>query len=360
MVKWRHRETEIASKQSSWNGDTQHCFPSLFGFSNRVVFNIMFADDSKDIFLSLFANPLWTTWITINALVTVIGLWILTIPNWVPNYVLGGMLFGKLAPQNPSKILRLIQIPKQWFTHFYAFATLFNAINLTIVFRLYIMQSPVPACALTLLNFVVPGREVTIDTFATLLSMMLIFIQTARRLYECIFISVYSNAKINLLQYFLGFLFYFSVTTTLLSEAPGFSLSDSRCGWVCVSAADILFEVESFGWICYFLFASLMHYQSHVILGNLRKNTKGDVVTTAHLIPVGLWFEYISCPHYLAEILIYIAIFTILGFTHYGWSLVLYWVIFSQVFAGLMTHRWYKQKHKSYPAKRKAIIPFVL
>ncbi|RWS01834.1 translocon associated complex TRAP delta-subunit-like protein [Dinothrombium tinctorium] len=74
-----------------------------------------------------------------------------------------------------------------------------------------------------------------------------------RRLSECIFLSVYSDGKIHVIHYVIGFSFYFGVGLSLLAEAPGF---------------------EGKG-LCLFVWSSRLQNQSHAILAELRKDSKG-------------------------------------------------------------------------------------
>lgn len=56
-----------------------------------------------------------------------------------------------------------------------------------------------------------------------MISMALIIVQVSRRLCECIFLSVYSDSKMNIVHYIFGFSFYFGVGLSVLTEAPGFA-----------------------------------------------------------------------------------------------------------------------------------------
>lgn len=88
-------------------------------------------------------------------------------------------------------------------------------------------------------------------------------------------------------------------------------------------------------------------------LRRLRKEKPGEYV-----IPNGWLFRYISSPHYFGEIIEWT------GWAVMTWSLPgLAFAVFS--FANLFpraisSHKWYKEKFPDYPAKRKAIIPFIL
>lgn len=56
----------------------------------------------------------------------------------------------------------------------------------------------------------------------------------------------------------------------------------------------------------------------------------GKVVTSAHKIPKGDWFEYISSPHITAEILMYLSI-TLILWRNITWRFIFGWVLSNQV-----------------------------
>ena len=58
--------------------------------------------------------------------------------------------------------------------------------------------------------------------------MTLVLIQVFRRLSECTFLSVYSDAKMNIVHYLFGHSFYFGVGLSVLAEAPGFASQSER------------------------------------------------------------------------------------------------------------------------------------
>ncbi|XP_068086480.1 polyprenol reductase-like [Anabrus simplex] len=108
-----------------------------------------------------------------------------------------------------------------------------------------------------------------------------------------------------------------------------------------------------------FLYSRYQQYKAGILLANLRKNEKGQVVRYDHVIPRGDWFELVSSPHMLAEIMVYMALTCVLwGSTI--WPAIFVWVFCNQVECALLTHWWYQSKFKSYPKERKAIIPHVL
>jgi hypothetical protein len=66
------------------------------------------------------------------------------------------------------------------------------------------------------------------------------------------------------------------------------------------------------------------------MLANLRKDKKGSIVTLEHQVPRGHWFELVSSPHNMAEILMYLAL-TFILFGSNTWPVVFLWVLSNQV-----------------------------
>lgn len=85
----------------------------------------------------------------------------------------------------------------------------------------------------------------------------------------------------------------------------------------------------------------------------------GKVVNYEYSIPRGDWFELVSCPHYFAEIMIYLSISVVLECSTIWWTVCLF-VAINQIMYGLFTHQWYHDHFKNYPKKRKAIIPYII
>uniref|UniRef100_K7FX70 Polyprenal reductase n=2 Tax=Pelodiscus sinensis TaxID=13735 RepID=K7FX70_PELSI len=111
--------------------------------------------------------------------------------------------------------------------------------------------------------------------------------------------------------------------------------------------------------IMMYIWASVHQYRCHVILANLRKNKSGKIVNLSHNVPFGDWFERVSCPHYFAELLIYISMAITFGFHNLTWWLVVAYVLFNQALAAILCHEFYVNKFSCYPTHRKAFIPFL-
>lgn len=86
-----------------------------------------------------------------------------------------------------------------------------------------------------------------------------------------------------------------------------------------------------------FLFSWWHQYQSNLILVNLRKDSKtGQVLTEKHLLPKSGFFDWISSPHMLFEIILYVALLSFLA-KSLTWCLVVAWVVSNQVNIKMLT-----------------------
>lgn len=102
-----------------------------------------------------------------------------------------------------------------------------------------------------------------------------------------------------------------------------------------------------------FLIGMFVNIQSDSILFSLRK--PGD---KSYRIPKGGWYQYVSSPNYLGEIIEWI-----------GWAMMIWalpgltfalWTAANLIPRAIANHKWYKTHFENYPKNRKAIIPFVV
>ena len=97
-------------------------------------------------------------------------------------------------------------------------------------------------------------------------------------------------------------------------------------------------------------FAINLH--SDHILRNLRK--PGE---TGYKIPQVGMYRFVSCPNYMGECLEWI------GWAIATWSLAglsfAVWTLANLAPRAFSNHRWYKEQFPDYPAKRKALVPFI-
>jgi len=90
---------------------------------------------------------------------------------------------------------------------------------------------------------------------------------------------------------------------------------------------------------------------NHLI--NLRKGNKSGYSVPKHTL-----FRYISCPNFSGEIIEWTA-YAIMTWSLPALSFAV-WTAVNLIPRALHHHAWYKEKFPAYPAKRKAVIPFIL
>lgn len=111
--------------------------------------------------------------------------------------------------------------------------------------------------------------------------------------------------------------------------------------------------------------AQYQQYRHHCILADIRRGCKGSERKRVYAPPYGGWFRYVSCPHYLAEFLIYVSFALLLdmertkppGNRHW---LVLAFVGVSMILSADRTHNWYQRNVEGYKQlRRHALVPFL-
>ncbi|XP_055967481.1 polyprenol reductase [Sorex fumeus] len=247
-------------------------------------------------------------------------------------------------------------VPKRYFSHFYIISVLWNGFLLWCLTQSLFLGAPFPHWLHGLLRILgatqFQGGELALSTFLVL---AFLWLHSLRRLFECFYVSVFSNAVIHLVHYCFGASYYVLVGLTVLSQVP----LDGRNAYV--RGKSLLTQTRWFHILgmMMFVWSSVHQYRCHVILGNLRKNKAGVVIHCNHRIPFGDWFEYVSSPNYLAELMIYISMAVTFGFQNLTWWLVVTYVFCSQALSALLSHHFYRSKFVSYPKHRKAFLPFL-
>nr|CAH0102226.1 unnamed protein product [Daphnia galeata] len=273
--------------------------------------------------------------------------------KWVPKIISDLYSYGKSCEGKVfGSLIRTILIPKSWFTHFYAFAIFYTCMVLVAMVWKIVLKNQLPTFVTLYINFVSPYSHNPLASLElSLLAAALLFLQVARRLYECMFVAVFSDSKMNLGHYLVGYLHYWGCATVILSYSTDFSKTE---GIMQISSNNIYIQ-PIFGTI---LFALAYYHQhiAHVTLANLRKDPKNK---QKHSLPKGGLFNYVSCPNFLCEIIIYAALYIILGFRHYPWALITLFVLTNQIMTATVAQNWYKSKFKEFPKTRRAIIPFI-
>ncbi|KAM5340916.1 polyprenal reductase [Glossophaga mutica] len=305
-------------------------------------------------------SPLGTVWLTLSAFFLLSLLLQLVPPSLLPSSGLFQDLirYGKTKYGGPPRpaICQLFDVPKRYFSHFYIISVLWNGFLLWCLTRSLFLGAPLPHWLHTLLRTLgaaqVQGGELALSA---LLVLVLLWLHSWRRLFECLYVSVFSSSVIHVVQYCYGLAYYVLVGLTVLSQVP----TEGRN--VDVIGENLLMQARWFHifGMMMFIWSSAHQYKCHVILGNLRKNKAGAVVHCTHRIPYGDWFEWVSSPNYFAELMIYISLAVVFGFYNLTWWLVVTCVFFSQALSAFFSHRFYKSKFVSYPKHRKAYLPFL-
>ena len=105
--------------------------------------------------------------------------------------------------------------------------------------------------------------------------------------------------------------------------------------------------------IILFFLGMFINWKADDVLIHLRKPNE-----THYLIPKSWLFEYISCPNLFGELMEW------LGFAILCWNLpalcFFIWTAANLIPRAKSHHKWYKEKFVDYPAKRMAIIPFLV
>lgn len=330
------------------------------------------------VFFKFGPTPIGLIWMTAS-LVMLIGHFYNNVFNKsedffksAPKIVQDCFLFGKTlkTATKPKKIITKtrrthaffsIQVPKKWFTHFYIISTLTNGYLLFICYQTYFLRQTAPAFLIKVLNLLTLNEYsttpyfVNCDKTTVILVLFCLSFQGLRRLFECIFVSKFSDSKMHVFHYFAGVFFYSCQGVTLLLGARNLTYVPKTPG--SDRFLDRLNGVQIIGLVM-FIFFSGVQFWCHTTLSDLRKNKKVD--KNEHGIAEGGFFEFVSAPNMMAECGIYLSIFTILEFHHFMFLLVVCFVLTNQTLAAILTHQWYKKTFKNYPKNRRAILPHLL
>lgn len=209
-------------------------------------------------------------------------------------------------------------------------------------------------------------------------SVFLLFLmefQVLRRLYETIYVFNYSpSARMHILGYLTGLFFYtaapLSLCCTFAPEVFEFAVNQmvefivkgkNRMPDIEFDLWDFVNLLLKLGWfqwvgVAIFVLGWIHQCRCHAILGSLRDHSEQ---VDEYVIPHGDWFEIVSSPHYLAEIVIYAGLVIASGGTDLTVWLLFGFVVANLVFAAKETHKWYLRKFDNYPSNRYAIIPFI-
>ncbi|KAJ1724668.1 hypothetical protein LPJ53_001096 [Coemansia erecta] len=166
------------------------------------------------------------------------------------------------------------------------------------------------------------------------------------RLKEALYDQPATSARMHIGQYGVGIVYY--IVTPFAAVVDGLSSP----GWISPSI-----WLAAAGFALY-IYASVHQWRCHHILYRLRRRSllKGS----GYAIPAGDLFEYVVCPHFLCEILVYVAIWTASGFQATTLLWTIGWTTINLGITARETRKWYVETLGTrFPNKRRALVPFI-
>ena len=150
-------------------------------------------------------------------------------------------------------------------------------------------------------------------------------------------------------------------------------MSDNHCAlnssptWTHITATALFLWASYHHHITFRILASLRtrHDENANIIPDSKDQTHAgpkyqSYASPKYQIPFGDWFSLVSCPNYLAEIILYGCLAAILGPYNVSGLILFLWVAINQTIMAVMYHAWYREKFPEYPQERKAILPWIL
>jgi 3-oxo-5-alpha-steroid 4-dehydrogenase 3 len=257
-----------------------------------------------------------------------------------------------------------LSVPQSWFLHFYALGACFNLLLLLLLSSSHNNH---------------PSEGGSSGLIA-LMPLAFFELHLIRRLIETQWIMSYpKDSRMHLLAYLFGLSYYIVVPLTLAS-GPELILSTQQ--WISgngsvirvmnLSLAKMMDAVAMspsraplISGAAVFLLANVLQLWSHHLLSLLsRPSVKGK--GSRYTLPYGGPFELITCPHYLAEILIYLGMALICWSIDWsrwiGSLMILAWVTVNLVLAAEATQKWYEMETRAALKKKrglKRLIPYL-
>ncbi|KAI8576150.1 hypothetical protein K450DRAFT_214650 [Umbelopsis ramanniana AG] len=180
----------------------------------------------------------------------------------------------------------------------------------------------------------------------------LITLHIGRRLYEVNLVQRPSRqARMNISHYFIGIGFYGSmVFAAWLEGAANLGVWESSPQPTALLDTRQLLRPHVILAIVLFAYASWHQYVCHRILANIRMKARPSTSAASssiYQIPRGDWFEKVVCPHYLADILIYVSLCILNRLQNLTLMAGLLWTIINLSVTAGETERWYKKSFGS-------------
>ncbi|KAJ2499804.1 hypothetical protein GGH96_003237 [Coemansia sp. RSA 1972] len=259
-----------------------------------------------------------------------------------------------------------VTVPKNWFSQFYWTGAVVGSLVLVDAV-LWIWRSCRPgaqdlththvfAVAALLESWIgrdpletVPAAETSTRVLAAVVGLSMYCIHIATRLKECVFDQPTTDARMHVGQYAVGVVFYIATPFAIVADAYC-AHSWQPVSLCVVSAAVILF-----------VYASLHQWRCHRILFQLRRIKLQRGTAGSYALPSGDLFEYVSSPHYLCEILVYVSLWMATGFQAPTLLCVVIWTAVNLSITAHESQVWYRKTFGDlFPQNRRMLLPFIV
>ena len=253
-----------------------------------------------------------------------------------------------------------LRVPKKYFSHFY-----------------------ITGCIISLLCFILSihiGSKSSESNELRHLAITLFGLHCLHRYLECKCITKYGASTIHLAGYLVGLFHYIIIPLSML-----YSEQSAHITLLFTNISDDFRQYYLLFMIFLFVMSSMSQYICHYILYQLKLNSysgtkigvnlplkriescrlvedskkidnKHDII---YQLPSGFLFNYICCPHYTMEIIIYIVLYNINPTITQ--ASILMWVCVNLSVTASVQYTWY-YKHYMYEMKRRGIkrlVPFI-
>ena len=241
----------------------------------------------------------------------------------ITSFVIAGCLRGKLStakslsnretaaqPDRASwsrlQQLTAVTVPHAWFSHFYVMGIVMTTFVILVLWHVFPFNTDVELTSFGTLLFFLPS--------------LLFLVQVIRRYLECCYLFKSSTqatvtSRMSVVGYVAGLSYYFLTPLTITFDRI-YILREGTV--VHNNVKGKLSQVMAVIGVTVFIYGSIIQFQCHKHLSSLRekasmdkeksnvKGTKG--ADPSYQIPTAGWFRWITCPHYTAEIILYIGI----------------------------------------------------
>ncbi|KAK9458156.1 hypothetical protein V1511DRAFT_454229 [Dipodascopsis uninucleata] len=212
----------------------------------------------------------------------------------------------KIKIKKRTKVIRTLfkpfaaTVPKRFFVHFYIVSVLLSAWSIYMVVPCTLFKSCSNVMYLhhrdrmvfswlrmSLFRWLFFFKSDVVSLPRASTALIVLFVQSARRWYECLYVEKMSNtARIRVGHYVVGIMFYVAAIPSVWCDALEFeNIHDT--------------DLPPSGAIVLYIFAAMGQFLAHQRLSQLKKYSPP---------PPSALFQYIVCPHYTCEILVYVSI----------------------------------------------------